>query len=358
MKENNKNGLLSKAECTALRGIAIMAIMLHNYCHWLSGSVKENEYTFHIGNSEGIWNAICHADGLLPMQLLSYFGHYGVPVFLFLSGFGLVLKYERENEPRHKAWPFLKFHYQKLFRMMIPGFVAFVFIDAITPGAWHFRAENVIALLLMYVNVLPHPNNIIWPGPYWFFGLMMQLYIIYRLLIYRRHWGWTVGLIVICWIAQAVCDPIGDTLNRLRYNCIGGMMPFGVGVLAGRYLSHASCHSLPRPCWAVACVILSALLTLMCFNYQTWYWVPLLIIAASICMVKSLPSFLMDIATWLGRISAAMFVIHPVLRKVFIPFSRHGNVYDGILLYVITSIAMAWMFTWIINRIPSPKLNG
>ena len=29
-----------------MRGIAIMAIMLHNYCHWLRGTVRENEYKF------------------------------------------------------------------------------------------------------------------------------------------------------------------------------------------------------------------------------------------------------------------------------------------------------------------------
>ena len=40
------NNLLTKTECTVLRGLAIMGIMLHNYCHWLNPVVKENEYQF------------------------------------------------------------------------------------------------------------------------------------------------------------------------------------------------------------------------------------------------------------------------------------------------------------------------
>ena len=40
------NGLLAMSESAALRGIAILGIMLHNYCHWLGFAVKENEYTF------------------------------------------------------------------------------------------------------------------------------------------------------------------------------------------------------------------------------------------------------------------------------------------------------------------------
>ena len=29
-----------------MRGIAILAIVLHNYCHWLGKMVQENEYQF------------------------------------------------------------------------------------------------------------------------------------------------------------------------------------------------------------------------------------------------------------------------------------------------------------------------
>ena len=41
---NNDNSLLTRAECNAMRGLAIMGIFLHNYCHWLGPVVKENEY--------------------------------------------------------------------------------------------------------------------------------------------------------------------------------------------------------------------------------------------------------------------------------------------------------------------------
>ena len=94
-----------------MRGIAIMAIMLHNYCHWLNFAVKENEYQFHSDRAAAFWQSLTTPDGMLPIQLLSFLGHYGVPVFLFLSGYGLVLKYERENEPSYRPLPFIKFHY-------------------------------------------------------------------------------------------------------------------------------------------------------------------------------------------------------------------------------------------------------
>jgi uncharacterized membrane protein YeiB len=34
--------MISKLESQALRGIAILGIILHNYCHFLGQAVKEN----------------------------------------------------------------------------------------------------------------------------------------------------------------------------------------------------------------------------------------------------------------------------------------------------------------------------
>ena len=84
--------LLTRAECNALRGIAILGIFLHNYCHWLGPVVKENEYQYFQHNVDWLSQCIAHVDSLLPCHLISFFGHYGVPIFLFLSAYGLERK--------------------------------------------------------------------------------------------------------------------------------------------------------------------------------------------------------------------------------------------------------------------------
>ncbi len=42
-----KQSILTREACNALRGLAIIGIFLHNYCHWLGPIVKENEYQFY-----------------------------------------------------------------------------------------------------------------------------------------------------------------------------------------------------------------------------------------------------------------------------------------------------------------------
>ena len=356
--------ILTRRECTAMRGIAILAIILHNYCHFIGKIVQENEYQYLSFNNDRLWQVLTHPDALLPVHLLSYFGHYGVPVFLFLSGFGLVKKYETS----HGACPpvrFVRYSYLKLLRMLIVGFVLFVCVDMVTPGRFPFHWNNVLAQLLMYINVLPEPDKIIWPGIYWFFGLMMELYIVYRLLLYKRSSWWVVGLIIGCWLLQAFCDPDGETLNRLRYNCIGGMLPFGLGIILARVswqetltfmAGNPDFHGRKVRVLLPVLIISVALVFVMCFSFHSWLWIPVVIILGTIALVKVMPEVVLKMFVWFGAISAAMFVAHPIARKLFITVAWKQDIYDGLVLYVIVTIALSWAVKQIIDRIPKPTV--
>lgn len=349
---------LSRRECSALRGIAILGIVLHNYCHWLGMAVKENEYTFTMSKADGIAHAIMNPSWDLPVHLLSFFGHYGVPVFLFLSAYGLTMKYEIGGA-EDKAWRFIKTHFIKLFSMMIVGFAAFTMLDRITPGPHHYQLLDVVTQLLLVNNLMPDPDHVIWPGPYWFFGLMMQLYVVYRLFLYKRHWGITVAFILICTLLQALCSPEGDTLNRLRYNFIGGMLPFGLGLLYGR-LAETKWEDKMRwkpdtrhvkiICATFAVLFLLALVYYWSFDFQSWLWVPMAVCLLCVLVVKILPAKANDLLAWVGGISSAMFVCHPITRKIFIPISRQGDTYTGLLLYMAATIVLSLGFAFILQK--------
>ena len=116
--------LLNRTECSALRGIAILGIFLHNYLHWLKPMIKENEYQFHQANVDGMMERIMSPSWDILLQFFSFFGHYGVPVFLFLSGYGLVLKYENAGQTAsggdtvRDVWQFIRQHFMKLSLVM------------------------------------------------------------------------------------------------------------------------------------------------------------------------------------------------------------------------------------------------
>ena len=356
--------LLSRAECSALRGIAIIGIFLHNYLHWLGPMVKENEYQFHTHNAERFWFILTHPDQNLLYHLFSFFGHYGVPVFVFLSGYGLYLKYEngameQQNQGTTESWisgvwTFMKSHYQKLFPMMFLGFVTFAMVDWMTPGRHHWAWDAIIEQLTMTINIFPDPDHRIWPGPYWFFGLMMELYLVYRLFLYRRHWAWNVGLIICCMAIQAMCcdNPEGDTINRIRYNFMGNMLPFGIGLLCAKIKPGLGNAEL-RNYGIMAFLLSTALVVGMSLDFWTWLLAPLFVVIAHVAFIKTLSSIptadiLVRGMAWVGGISAAIFVCHPITRKIFIPISRSGDILDGLVLYIVATIMLAMIFKKII----------
>ena len=356
------DGLLTRAECAALRGLAIIGIFLHNYCHWLGPVVKENEYTFSQHNVDWLTAVMASPDGLLPAHLVSFFGHYGVPVFLFLSAYGLELKYGRSLYA--PAFRFVAYHWKKLFSMMIVGFVSFTIVDAMTPGRWHYTLTQVVAQLAMVNNLLPDPDHNIRPGPFWFFGLMLQLYVVYRLLLYKRHWAWTAGAMVVCLGVQLAFAPESEALNWYRYNFMGGMLPFGLGLLYARYGNRIILTNLNTLSLLVSVVFCGFMVMWMSASYLLWSVVPLVVCILCVYVVKLLSqaarrpvgAWLMERLVWMGEISAALFVIHPVLRKVFIPISRHGDIYTGLLLYAIAAIGAAWLIRLVMTKIPKPQM--
>ena len=153
-----------------------------------------------------------------------------------------------------------------------------------------------------------------------------------------------------------------ELLDRIRYNFIGGMLPFGLGILfaripnVGTFYSQRGNNSFPTWEYLVALLVSIALIVAMSFSYHSWLWVPAFIVIGTIALVKVMPNWMINRFVWVGSISAAMFVAHPIVRKIFINVARRQDAYDGLILYIVATIALSWLFKLLIDRIPHPKL--
>ena len=378
-----RNGeLLSRTESAALRGIAILGIILHNYCHFLGFAVKENEYKFDSSRPMQFFDKLFSLDSDLFIHIFSFLGHYGVPVFLFISGYGLVKKYEahpqtgNENpslrEGHSVGFAFIRKHFLKLFRLMIIGYLVFIGVYLLrhSDGAQVYSWDHVLTQLTMTINFFYFdPDHIIKPGPYWYFGLMLQLYILYILVIYRwRQNSLLIALAAGSILLEACFGNQQDWLNYIRYNFIGGLLPFCMGIWAARRdpLSNSpegESNSNP-PLREVGWVLISALFVLFGGMYfWTWLIVPAFIATGAIATVKLLSackgilsplSSLLSPLSWLGSISAMLFVMHPIARELIISHYRRIDIYGGIFIYLLSSVALAMLLKWILRYIPEP----
>ena len=440
---------LSLQQTQALRGLAILGIILHNYCHLLKFAVKENEYTFTAEKPRQLLEKLMSIDSDLFIHILSFFGHYGVPVFLFISGYGLVKKYEAPHSAPEGATnvsahdgnvaaasvsgrngqatnvsahdgnvapsgaeggasssslssslSFLLRHFRKLFRLMIWGYLLFVAVYFLRhdDGATVYSWDRIAAQLTMTVNFLyEHPDRIIKPGPYWYFGLMMQIYALYIFVIHRWRSNWLLlALVAVCWMVQVIV-PAPDVLNFVRYNFIGGMLPFVLGVALARYEGACrgyggACHGYEgtgvRGCensnetlngnlapshlptsaptdsnlapshlrTSAPTIIFSALAVFAgSFWFHSWLWVPLFIVVGAVATVSLMPQWLLKPCAWVGGISAALFVMHPLMREIIIPHYRHTDIYFGIAVYLLASVAAAMLLQWLTSKSKTKK---
>ena len=240
---------------------------------------------------------------------------------------------------------------------MFLGYIGFAVVSYLHPHGYHgYTVGRVIAQLLMYINLMPDPDHIIKPGPYWYFGLMLQLYIVYRLVLYRRSSAVTLALIVLCTAVQAFFPPSvdegGEILNRIRYNFIGGMLPFGAGIL---YARHG--RNLPLPINLTIVVVSAFIVFIGSFYFWSWLFVPLFIVTGAVATMKLIPDKALAPCVWFGAISSALFVMHPITREIIIKMSYRGYIYTGLITYIVASILLAWLFKLMFRYIPKPKLK-
>ena len=301
---------LSDRESQAMRGVAMVCIMLHNILYKLL-KVSVNEFYFEYNRVELFTNSIEAHPQYVAADALSFLGWYGVAVFMFLSGYGLVRKYEYTDRPLPIV-PFVANRWLKLFKMIILPMIIFIGVRWGFESISYLLHDIACPQLTLLGNILtPYPHML---SIYWFFGITFQLYIFYRLLVYRCSTTWIVllnvlGFVLFTWVW--LYEDL-QTLAVVRLNCVGWILPLTLGVLFARY---DFSYIFSKRWVMIAVVLLSGVvLTAMNYNPYVWYFSPIVAIIASLFLAK-----LWQWQWWkVGILSSSIFVIHPIVRYLII----------------------------------------
>ena len=88
---SDKSSLLTRDNSLILRGVAILFIVLHNFLHFdCFGFTGENEMAFSSEKAIEFLGTIINGSSILG-EFFSHLGWIGVPVFVFLTGYGVAL---------------------------------------------------------------------------------------------------------------------------------------------------------------------------------------------------------------------------------------------------------------------------
>lgn len=201
----------TKRDTDIIKGFAILCIVFHNYFHWLAPSPGENEFNFSLTHVKNMFHLLGQQPGEFVNILFSYFGHYGVQLFIMISGFGLVLS--MMNRPR--TWgSFMLSRLKKLYPLLLTAIVFFFFGRLLMEGRGLDALERTeIGYKLLFIHTLLPNSGLSVCGPWWFFGLIFQLYLVFPLLFRcLKKWGWG-AFGVVCVISYGLIFLFREYLN-------------------------------------------------------------------------------------------------------------------------------------------------
>lgn len=333
-----------------MRGIAILFIVLHNLLHLLLPT-KENEYIYVAQRSQVFLERLLENHPDLWMDLFSFLGWYGVAVFLFLSGYGLTRKYGFSFDQPLKSGAFVWKHIKSVFLLMILPYLPFAMMQIYYQFDW----LQVLLQTTLLANVFS--PNLIFPGVFWFFGLIIQFYLLFVGLVWcnRVKLGGKVLLVLnisaLLWMC--LLESNSGTLNWVRHNFIGWLLPFSMGIwVAQRPMIGKMFDALWKNLFWV--VVGGAIVTLSNYNYYSWVFSSAFAVVAAVGLTKLLSrvSLLDRWCVWMGTISAFLFAVHPSIRFLCSKICWNEMTrFPYVMSYLLVSILVAIIYREVHKRL-------
>ena len=327
---------LSKEQCFRIKGLAILLIMLHNYVDVLL-DIDCNEMEFSLATVETFLNHVFRADSI--WYILSFAGWVGVPSFFFLSGYGLTKKYGMQQ--RLAPGSYIKNHLIKLWMLIIPVYLVYF---ALYPT----NLKSFVTQLTFTNTLLRYGKNgiDIYPGMYWFGAAILQFYLLF--LVFRKlsnRWLWILCGAFVVFHYLIIYYANVDTMKWTRFNCLGWGETFILGIIAAR--NQYRCCTVSKR-WNVVVCVVSLMALGVCMVTR---WLAPLVEVSSIVFFISL-SRIMNFkwVGFVGLISASIFVIHPLVRRVFYSvYLAPDQPLITTIIYAIITIISAWIHNRILK---------
>lgn len=323
-------------------------IAMHNFMKHFP-LPKENEFIFHADRFFDFISILLDEPENVIRGALSFFGHFGVQIFIFLSAYGLTRKYSQ-----HKMvyLPFILERAAKILPAFMLSILAWMFVVGWFNGglglSGPFQLVDLYSASLLFKFLFFIPAQPFDPvGPWWFIPFIFQFYFIFPLLLYLySRWGWrslftiSMGSILFSLALQ------GGIGNINFYTTVFGHLP---ELCLGIYL--AKNESVEQRIPPIFFVVIVAIFLLGNIYQLLWYTSHLSFLLILLVAFKYIVSRIRTVKTvqkiilYLGNISMPLFLVHGFLAEPFITWAREYNQWlmtiALCLISVSISIAMA-----------------
>lgn len=322
---------LSKNDSLILKGLAIILISLHNLIHRLPNLPIENEFSYQTSGSEVFFSILFFRN---PIEyFISFLGHYGVQIFIFLSAYAFYLR--KEEILKSKKWIFFLTRFK---RILIPFSIAMVIVSILNVllRVFVFNAISPSTIINSFLGTyfggmlhltmlhpfLPYgtPGGL---GPWWFISFILQFYLLLPLLLKIN-----INLkntIILTLIAILGCFIISTTFPefKLYYTVFGHFPEILLGFYSAKFLRDYKLS-------VILCVfffVISFCFLLGCNFYSyLWYFAAIPAVVCFFILFKFVNFIPFKLYTngirFIGKISIYIFVLNGITREFFIYYIK------------------------------------
>lgn len=345
------NTILSIKDTTVIKGIGILLIICHNFLHWIRPMLGENEFSYNAEFSKNFIDSLISNPLNFLQDILAFAGHYGLQLFIFISGYGLTVRYA-STSINYKA--FIKTRLTKLYPVFTIALLG-LFVYNFIIFKMEFNREVIIDFILRYslvANLIPKEVFVL-NGPFWFYSMIVQLYLLFPFLLNIQKKK-TIFLCFIAFLALTIVFIFNKQFSSLNfslfYNFIGHLPVFIFGIIyafegeiINKYLKWIS-------------VITVIVLILSMYNMYFWYLSNLaflmLFLSVYLYFKKfQFPKFLTQFVLFTGGLSYYLFAVHGFLRKPWVGLANKANSDVFNYLYLVVFLIISFGIALVTRKI-------
>lgn len=330
---------LDTVDTTLLKGAGILSIAMHNFLHLVRRTPSENEFDFDPARFHNMVAGLLAEPNSALRQLASYFGHYGVQIFIFLSAYGLTRSFAR-GVPPYPA--FLRRRLSKIYPAFLISAVLWILWDGIRTGSPAGLLMRYGWDLLLKVTLVSNfiPGKALLPvGPWWFLPFIVQFYLVYPLL-WRMTERWGAP-------ALAILSAVGVgsmlALQHVQFDFFATVLGHLPEFCLGIYMARQDDFKVPR--WMLAPAVL--LFALGNVNRTAWYTshvsaLVLMLFAWELVRwrVRSL-GLITRAVSFLGVLSMPLFYVNGFMREPVLRWARRSSSNLQHYEYLVLSLAIS-----------------
>ena len=339
---------IDKESGLLFKGMAILMIVTHNFMH-VFPHPRQNEFDFKREYFDSFLYLLWNESENIFRITASYFGHFGVQVFIFLSAYGLTKKYLNSViNYRQFIWSRITKIYPAFLLALLTWFILRILWNSLNDSLE--TTDFMINAVLLKVTLLSNffSGYALKPvGPWWFFPFIIQFYIVYPAILKAFElWG-LKSLFVISLLSLSIVFFLQTVEFGFYFTILPYLPEFCFGIYMAKYDDKGV------RVFNILFVVLFVIFILGNLYKSFWYlshFCALFLLITTFQFVRKFiqsTKIINNTFLFIGTISMQLFFVHGFLRTPLVEWAVADdrwfvvNIYCSI--YILFSIITAFV---------------